>query len=474
MNELSPDALARLVTTLPTALRGWLPEQRWYARKDSELVSVELLVTTTLHDAEPALLDLLVTVSTVAGDPSIVEHDVYQLLVGVRTRPIPEALAGRVIAEHDHLAAYDALHDAELTRLLLHAIEAGRVVGTVHAHPTPAGAAGVVDLDLPSRVIATEQSNSSVVLGDQAILKVFRRLAAGINPEVELLQALAREHCASVPQLLGWVDGEWTEPDRPPTSATLAVLTTYLASATDGWELAKTSVRDLLSEADLHAEEVGGDFASESHRLGTTVASVHAALAAALGTGAWHRRELTAALEDMHRRLDEAVLAAPALAPFVPGLAGVFEQARGAPVPVITQRIHGDLHLGQVLRTLDGWALIDFEGEPARPLADRRAPDCALRDLAGMLRSFDYAARAPLVGRPPDPQLAYRAAEWAERNREAFLDGYAATSTVDPRAQGPLLRAFETDKAVYEVVYESRHRPDWVDIPLAAIERLVG
>jgi maltokinase len=250
------------------------------------------------------------------------------------------------------------------------------------------------------------------------------------------------------------------------------MLQTFVPNASDGWLLATASVRDLYAEGDLHADEVGGDFAADSERLGAATASVHTDLAAVLPTEPADPAWFATLAEQMTDRLEAAIEIVPQLAEHADGLRAIYAAAAKSNEPVVRQRVHGDLHLGQVLRTATGWILLDFEGEPARPLASRRELDSPLRDVAGMLRSFDYAARHLLVEQPDDSQRAYRAQEWAVRNRTAFCSGYSAAQRIDPCAGSALLRAFEADKAVYECVYEARNRPHWLMIPLNSLSRL--
>lgn len=298
------------------------------------------------------------------------------------------------------------------------------------------------------RPLSGEQTNSSLIYGDSFILKVFRRVGPGVNPDLELPRALAAAGCARVPAPVAWYEAE------PPGSEplTLGVLQPYLRGSDDGWQLA------------LRRLGAGADFTAEAHALGRATAEVHSALASALPTVALGPEQTARLAAGMTARLAATAREVPALRPYEAGLRGAFDAlaaSRGAGVPA--QRIHGDLHLGQTLRTLDGsWSLIDFEGEPARPLADRRRPEPAVRDIAGILRSFDYAARSH---RPFAPA-------WADDCRAAFCEGYARTTGRDPREDPVLLRAYETDKAVYEARYESRHRPDWLHVPMAAIRRL--
>jgi maltokinase len=457
-------------------LEAWLPRQRWFAGKGRPFSVVALFAGGILTE-RPWRSDVWLVRVRYTDDGST---DTYQVPLVRRPEPadqVAHVLVGET-PDPDYGGQswwYDALHDKEVTGAWLASIETGREDELLRFTPGPGGER--LPLDASSLPIASEQSNTSLVYDDAAILKVFRRLYPGRNPDIEVHEALTGlpDGARHVARLLGHASGRW--PDGADDAggdgwADLAMLQEFFRTATDGWELAKISVRDLYAEGDLHASEVGGDFAGEAFRLGQATAEVHADLARALPTGTLDTDDLARLAGQMEQRLDAALPAAPELENYAAGLRDAFRALSTHPAGVPVQRVHGDYHLGQVLRTSHRWVVLDFEGEPAKPLSERIGLDSPVRDLAGMLRSFDYAARHMLADHPFEPHLAYRAEEWATRNREAFLDGYTDAGGRDPREDRALLRAYEADKAVYEAVYEARNRPSWLPIPLASLARL--
>lgn len=437
----------------------WLSAQRWFGGKGRDITGVHEVSSAVLQSGDPELRLVVAEVTYDLG-PS----ESYQLLLGSTAGSVEQRLEHATVGSVNGHIVYDAVHDPGALAVLLRHLAAGvSVDGVSFVHDAP------LDPTLPGRVMTAEQSNTSVVYGDEVILKLFRRLQPGANPDIEVTKALADAGCASVARPLAWIDGTVTG-----EVTTLALMQPFLKNCADGWAMATSSVRDLFAEQDLHAHEVGGDFAGEAERLGAATGDVHRLLSEVLPSAVAGPELSRATGKQLHDRLTAALLVVPELAEHEDGIRSAYERVveRGASVPV--QRVHGDFHLGQVLRTTEGWVLLDFEGEPARPLAERRALMSPLRDVAGMLRSFDYAARHLLAERPDQPHLAYRATEWAERNRAAFCDGYTRAVGSDPRDEPDLLRAFELDKAVYEVVYDARNRPTWLPIPLGSIARILG
>ncbi len=473
-----------LLQGLAPLLREWLPRQRWFAGKGREITGFGLISAVELRPAEdgadsPGLLHLLLDVGQAGGGA-----DCYQLLLGTRPR-LPDALSGALIGRVadgplSGLVVYEALFDPELAGRLLERLRAPGQTGPLRFSTAPDAA---IPAGLPPRPSGVEQSNSSVVYGEAFILKVFRRVSAGTNPDLEVSLALARTGCPRVPAPAAWFEALGLH-DEP---ATLGVMQRFLPNATEGWALALRAVdeadgADRTDAAHDAAHDAGrgdgtgaatgyADFTGVARELGTATAEVHGALARALPHEALSPPQVGLLATAMADRLAVAARAVPELAAYAPALRGAFTDLAELAESGATfdaQRIHGDLHLGQVLRTAGGgWVLIDFEGEPARPLSERRRPQLAVQDVAGMLRSFDYAARHR------DP-AAPRAAAWAERQRAAFCEGYARSAGRDPRDAPVPLRAYETDKAVYEVLYEARHRPAWLPIPMAAVRRLAA
>jgi maltokinase len=457
------------------ALAVWLGNQRWFAGKGQGLRDLAIVAESEIIGGDPELRHLIIAVS------HSTTVDYYQVFVGLREQ-LPSRLEhAKIGLADDGRTAYDALHDADLTKPLLAGIAADAEIGTLSMRKIPGAN---FDTGRDSLVLGLEQSNTSLVYGDESILKVFRRISPGPNPDLEVTIALAKLGSAEVAEPLGWIE---TRLEGVPTS--LAILSRFLRLATDGWTLAATSVRDLyaaVSDADdraradldsdeqadafgVRASDVGGDFAGESRRLGIATAKVHADLAAAFGTDELGRDAVGGLIERMFRKLDLAVAAVPELAKHSDMISDAYTELSKLSGPFPVQRIHGDYHLGQVLRTENGWVVLDFEGEPATPLAQRRARSSVLRDVAGMLRSFDYAARHQLIGHRDHGVLNGTARDWIRRNASAFCAGYAEAGGLDPVANQVLLRALQLDKAVYEVLYEARHRPSWLPIPLDSL-----
>jgi maltokinase len=481
LDDTGPRARARELTG---PLTDWLPEQRWYAGRGRPLteavpVSATSLVTPdagSSEEGQPAWLDQLV-VEARYDDAGPAER--YQLYVGYLPGPTPPDRLGHVlIGRSGELVAFDGLWDGRLANAVLGLIAADTALpGGLRFRPE---AGAEIRTGLPSRVVDAQQSNTSVVYDQTAIMKLFRKVVAGRNPDVELNRALRRAGSPHVPELLGTIEGGTVEGGADGDPVCYAMLSAYAANSAEGWAMATASVRDLFAEADLRADEVGGDFASEAERLGEAIAEVHADLAEMLGTAELDGPGYAELSAGMLGRLSAAVDIVPDLAPHADALRAEFAAVARLDRPFPVQRIHGDLHLGQVLRTPAGWLVIDFEGEPIKPLAERLRPDSPLRDVAGMLRSFDYAAAHLLVAEPGSElssgghQLEFRAQEWADRNRKAFCAGYGSGAPVDPMQHATLLRAYELDKAVYEAVYETRHRPGWRDIPLRSMARMLS
>jgi len=455
-------------TGLADLLSAWLPAQRWFAGS-SRQVRVEIDSDITLADAAPSK-DGPPGLRHVMADAWLGQERVsYQVPVGIRAE-LPAALAGaRIGALPDGSTAYDGAADPELASVLLHGIATGRTEGRLQFAAEPGA---LIDETLPGRPLPALASNTSVVFGDKAILKLLRRPFAGHHPDLEVPAALARNGSSLVAAPLGWIEmpGDSAQGAGSPSPhgdrVVLGILSVYFPHSTDAWSLATAS---------LHEPEP--DFAIQAYQLGETTARMHAELADAFGTSVLSPLALAGLTDAMQAELSNAMTIVPELRDHELAVRSRYAALAAPDTEIAVQRIHGDYHLAQVLATGAGdpplrprrWVVLDFEGEPSVPLAHRRAYAPALRDVAGMLRSFDYAARHEALRNAEGPRAERIAAGWVERCEDAFCAGYGDVAGGDPRRRGPLLRALTLQKAVYEAVYEARHRPDWLPIPLAAI-----
>ncbi len=458
----SSSSVARTVEPqLTEALTTWLPAQRWFGAKGSTVNSVRIVAREVLRDEPHFAAEHLLVEVQLTQDAAVVTQT-YQVPLGFRTE-LTDELRPWVLPVVGEVAVFDGLRDPEIIGLY----------GDAFADETGAGSIEFKVVDgssvpsgLRGRVLGAEQSNTSVILGDQLLLKLFRQIPPGISPDVELHRALAQAGSVNVAPLRGWLEAE-VGGER----TTLGMIQDFAANSAEGWTAALASVREVFDSPETAVEDLPGDFAPDAHRIGAAVAQVHHDLASVMGTV--ERPVESTAVEEILARISGVARVVPDIARYIPAATTLISRAEASNSTSV-QRIHGDLHLGQVLGTPERWLLIDFEGEPAKTLAERRQMDSALRDVAGMLRSFDYAANHLLVDAPEDPSVRERADRWAARSIAAFFEGYASVAGHDPRDEADLLRAYELDKAVYEVLYEARNRPTWLSLPMRAVARLVS
>jgi maltokinase len=463
---------------LPAQLDGWVAQQRWFAGKGHGPVLQSIGQWALPTDAAGVRIACHLVLDTASRFATL-----YQLPVTERRQPLSTAAPGALIAVStgdDGLPRYlyDAAHDPAYAAALLAfilsrgTVRAGDPAQMAASGETTPGAASGDPAALTvsaSRVLRGEQSNTSIIIdrvaadespGRSIICKVFRVVAAGANPDVSVQSALARVGSRFVPEPLGAVWGEWKSPLSPDRlGGHLVFAQEFLPGVEDAWRVA------------LRAAAAGEDFGAAARALGVATAAVHRDLARAFPTEDSTADVVAQLCRAMRERYRLAAREVPELAEHRTEVEAVFARAQAAAWPRL-QRIHGDYHLGQVLDVPGrGWVLIDFEGEPLRPLAERSLPDIPLRDVAGMLRSFAYVAAsiAPAVHGAPAPAI-----EWAQSARTAFLQGYNDEGGRSLAGRDDLLAAFELDKAIYESVYESRNRPSWLPIPLQAVRRLAG
>ncbi|WP_323368705.1 maltokinase N-terminal cap-like domain-containing protein, partial [Ornithinicoccus halotolerans] len=466
MTTSTPDS----ATTVTELLEQWLGARRWYAGKGRapRLRSRGVLAWPSAGGA--AGEDAVRVESHLVTDESGPEPVLYHVPLTLRADPVEAlhtALVGTVGEGGQRRYVYDGCQDQVYVQALLDTVHDGREVPAASGQEAPSAAGHPVGQPAPrpevtrAAVLTGEQSNTSVIVETASgprIVKVFRVLHPGDNPDVAVQAALAEGGSQLVPQPMGYLQGRWPAPDgHGVETGHLAFAQEFLPGVQDAWRTA------------LEAAREDRDFTDAALTLGEATAGIHAQLRAAFGSTAATDEVKQQLLARMRRRLAAALEAAPQLAEQAAAVESLYDRAAEGRWPSL-QRIHGDYHLGQVLDVPGrGWVVVDFEGEPLRPLAERTAPDLVLRDVAGMLRSLDYAAGS--VGQEHDLERS----GWKQRCRAAFLEGYAAGGTSDdPGEYALLLAALEVDKALYEVVYEARNRPAWMPIPLAAVSRLLA
>ena len=456
-----------------------LAERRWFGGKDRTIESLAVIDQVTANEGTPELVLALVRIEYEDGGA-----DVYSLPVLMRNED-----------------QVDALDDVEQLRvlgeLLAHGTSLHGINGTFHF-----SGAGLNPLEPPGgrsiRALGTEQTNSSVVLDDEVIVKLFRRIESGPSPDLELNRILTSQGSDFVPPHLGDLYYEGTLDDEE-VYFDLAIAQRFVADGEDGWEHVLGEIRALYDA--IHDEDVKEDirFLTEQRaqtsldaieELGAATAAMHVALCREEEDAAFHpepmdnsdlKELVVGATQLLRRQIEQGV---DELVGLESPIGQKLEELLELDDPGAKIRVHGDYHLGQVLWTNRGWKILDFEGEPARPLEERRMKQSPLKDAAGMLRSFGYAALTVLFERAEPGTDEWRrlqpwADAWEQVARERFLSAYLGKShegrflPSDRDEFFSLVHFFEIDKALYEVGYERSHRPEWVRIPLRGIARLI-
>ena len=495
---------------LAAALPSYLRAQRWFGAKARTIVDVQLA------DLVPFSAAALCFVDLVYDDGG---RDAYLLPLAVATGAQANAVRAStqqaIIEDDGDAVIYDAVYDPAFCTALLDAIGAAQPSptddGAFVATPTSAftrlhGAGPLVP-----RISQAEQSNTSIIYGDQLILKLFRRVVRGINPDLEIGRYLTEQGQFSQ---IAPVAGSLAFERAGHAPVTLGVLLGYVPNQSDAWAFMLGMLADLRTRIaagdtapaapESHAATVSADVArwygptlAAAQQLGRRTAEMHRALAAPTDDPAFAsvpfsaddaRAEVAAmnvladqVFGDVRARIASQSARVQAdlrtILDREPHIRARFDALTQQPLTALRTRTHGDYHLGQVLATPDGdFVIIDFEGEPARTLDERRAKRSPLRDVAGMLRSFEYAAASAFAG---DAPLEGWARSWAAWAAAAFLQSYretAGNTAFLPREQAEfdaLLDAYSIEKAVYELQYELNNRPDWVRIPAQGILSLI-
>ena len=512
-------------------LPAYVSKQRWYGRKSEGVKSVKILDHTVFPTSEGSAAAFFSEVQSTND-----HKDFYMLYLMIGPRPQttevtllgPDKLVGEVACTSGTCTIYDALSNEEFCLNLLELVSSTQRIstknGTMFGGITSAHDSVVTEQARTSvKVVSSEQSNTSIVFGNEAILKLYRRVQPGINPDYEMGVYLCEQtNFKNTPRVAGSLSYQRKKENQ---SFTIALLQQYVANQGDGWSHTVSEFRRYYERAITHqhlfssletegkqlkdlvqteipraAIDLLGIYLTEAETLGKRTGEMHVALAAETSDHNFkpdtvNKDELRALTEDIKRLLGSTLTAlnsrsqalsepvkklADELGRHKPDLISLCERLNSDRGELKAIRCHGDYHLGQVLNVFGDWYILDFEGEPSRSLEERIHKQSALKDVAGMLRSFSYAAYASLFlfthNRPEDLRQFYPWAKAAETwSSVAFLQGYLTTTHGHDLVPNDLeeffrvLMPFVVDKALYELDYELNNRPDWLGIPLFGI-----